>query len=196
MRHSPIRCSLPKRVRSQAPFLRRRYPASPVLRACPPPHSARPVPRGFPVGVSPPPLGLPVLRRTSLYIHAVASTGPLGARVAVFFQRRRPSPANHRVGSRIAVFEACSASLRVTAADRLATLYTGFGISLPNRLKQPLSGGTFTHWIRAFSRRTDSFLLVPRPRVPPQPGYKRNGRRKLCQGTCRQQHSGSEETSL
>ena len=35
MRHSPDRCLLHKRIRSQAPFLRRRYPASLVLRACP-----------------------------------------------------------------------------------------------------------------------------------------------------------------
>ena len=111
LRHSPDRCPLRKHIRSQAPFLRRRYPASQVLRACPPPHSARTVPHGVPVGVSPPPLGLPVLRRISLYIHAVASTpaGPLDARVAGFFQRRRPSPAIRRVGSRISFFEACSA---------------------------------------------------------------------------------------
>ena len=67
LRHSPDLWSLPKRVRSQAPFLRRHYPASQVLRACPPPHTARPVPHGLPVGVSPPPLGLPVLRRIPLY---------------------------------------------------------------------------------------------------------------------------------
>ena len=108
LRHSPDRCPLRKHIRSQAPFLRRRYPASQVLRACPPPHSARTVPHGVPVGVSPPPLGLPVLRRISLYIHAVASTpaGPLDARVAGFFQRRRPS-AIRRVAPALA--EACSA---------------------------------------------------------------------------------------
>ena len=111
MRHSPDRCLLHKRIRSQAPFLRQRYPASSVLRACPPPHTARPAPHGSPVGASPPPLGLPVLRRISLYMHAVANTpaGPLDARVAFFFQRRRPSPIHRRVGSRITFFEACSA---------------------------------------------------------------------------------------
>ena len=51
LRHSPDRCPLHKHIRSQAPFLRRRYPASQVLRACPPPHTARPVPHGRPVGV-------------------------------------------------------------------------------------------------------------------------------------------------
>ena len=174
MRHSPIRCSLPKRVRSQAPFLRRRYPASPVLRACPPPHSARPVPRGFPVGVSPPPLGLPVLRRTSLYIHAVASTpaGPLGARVAVFFQRRRPSPANHRVGSRIAVFEACSAFTARYGLHTRGVALRPFTpeaseISLPTSpLRLLPTEATLVGWdfhplkIRAFSRRTISRQLT------------------------------------
>ena len=175
LRHSPIRCSLPKRVRSQAPFLRRRYPASPVLRACPPPHSARPVPRGFPVGVSPPPLGLPVLRRTSLYIHAVASTpaGPLGARVAVFFQRRRPSPANHRVGSRIAVFEACSAFTARYGLHTRGVALRPFTpeaseISLPTSpLRLLPTEATLVGWdfhplkIRAFSRRTVSHQLKP-----------------------------------
>ena len=174
LRHSPIRCSLPKRVRSQAPFLRRHYPASLVLRACPPPQTARPVPHGFPVGVSPPPLGLPVLRRTSLYIHAVASTpaGPLGARVAVFFQRRRPSPANHRVGSRIAVFEACSAFTARYGLHTRGVALRPFTpeaseISLPTSpLRLLPTEATLVGWdfhplkIRAFSRRT----LSPQPK--------------------------------
>ena len=173
LRHSPIRCSLPKRVRSQAPFLRRHYPASLVLRACPPPQTARPVPHGFPVGVSPPPLGLPVLRRTSLYIHAVASTpaGPLGARVAVFFQRRRPSPANHRVGSRIAVFEACSAFTARYGLHTRGVALRPFTpeaseISLPTSpLRLLPTEATLVGWdfhplkIRAFSRRTISGQL-------------------------------------
>ena len=86
MRHSPDLCSLPKRVRSQAPFLRRHYPASRVLRACPPPHTARPGPRGLPVGEPPPPPGLPVLRPSSSSLRATATTPaePVGACVAHF----------------------------------------------------------------------------------------------------------------
>ena len=47
---SPGTWLLPQRTRSQAPSLHRRYPASLVLRACPPPQTAGPVPRGRPVG--------------------------------------------------------------------------------------------------------------------------------------------------
>jgi hypothetical protein len=47
--HSPDSPPLPDRSRSQAPSLHRHYPASSVLRACPSPHTARPVPRGRPV---------------------------------------------------------------------------------------------------------------------------------------------------
>src|SRR6476620_5023359 len=56
-----------KRARSQAPFLHRHYPASTVVRACPPPHTAEPAPHG--VLVESPDLstlGLPVFRRLPL----------------------------------------------------------------------------------------------------------------------------------
>ena len=65
---------------TKAPSLDRNYPASTVLRASPPPPSARPVPRGSPVGGHiPPPRGFPVLRWISVCRHAASSTpaGPL-----------------------------------------------------------------------------------------------------------------------
>ena len=108
LRHSPDLCSLPKRVRSQAPSLHRHYPASQVLRASPPPHTARPGPRRLPVGKSPPPLGLPVLHRISLYTcRRHYPGGTVGCSRCSLPQRRRPSPKFRRVGSRIALFEAC-----------------------------------------------------------------------------------------
>ena len=57
----------PNRVKSKAPSLHRHYPASTVLRASPPPHTARPVSRELPVDdeLPPPPLGFPVLRMLS-----------------------------------------------------------------------------------------------------------------------------------
>ena len=48
---------------------------STVLRASPPPHAARPIPRGRPVeGHAPSPHGFPVLRSISVYRHAVVNT--------------------------------------------------------------------------------------------------------------------------
>ena len=64
-----------KRARSQAPFLHRHYPASTVVRACPPPHTAEPAPHGVLVeshDLSP--LGLPVFRSISSSRHADANT--------------------------------------------------------------------------------------------------------------------------
>ena len=71
-----------KRARSQAPFLHRHYPASTVVRACPPPHTAEPAPHGVLVeshDLSP--LGLPVFRSISSSRHAdaITPTEPLGA---------------------------------------------------------------------------------------------------------------------
>jgi hypothetical protein len=71
-----------ERARSQAPSLRRHYPASSVLRACPPPHTAEPAPHGVLVesrDLSP--LGLPVFRSISSSRHAdaITPTEPLGA---------------------------------------------------------------------------------------------------------------------
>ena len=170
LRHSPDRCPLRKHIRSQAPFLRRRYPASQVLRACPPPHSARTVPHGVPVGVSPPPLGLPVLRRISLYIHAVASTpaGPLDARVAGFSNDGGLPRLSGGSAPALAFSRPAQRSLRVTACilagspcDPLHRRLRRFRYlrhrSGCYRLKQPLSGWEFHPLkIRAFSRRTDS----------------------------------------
>ena len=71
---------------TKAPSLRRSYPASPLLRAYPPPCPARPVPRGRPVGACTPPPGLPVLPLLPSCAHAAVSTPaePAGARVTRF----------------------------------------------------------------------------------------------------------------
>ncbi len=77
----PAPCPFRRRARSEAPFLHQRYPVSTVLRTPPPPHTARPVPRGSPVeSHTLPPLGLSVLLVVSSSTHAVATTpvGPVG----------------------------------------------------------------------------------------------------------------------
>ena len=92
-------------------------------------------------------------------MHAAASTpaGPSGCARCSLPQRRRPSPAEHRVGSRIAVFEACSAfhsrfSLHTRGVALRPFSPEASEISLPTscsgcfRLEQHLSGGTLTHW--------------------------------------------------
>jgi len=71
---------LPLRARSQVPSLHGRYPASAVIRTCPTPHTAGPVPRGRPVGSNTHRLGSPVFASISLYRHAVAYT-PVGPQV-------------------------------------------------------------------------------------------------------------------
>ena len=166
-RHSPDLCSLPKRVRSQAPFLRRHYPASRVLRACPPPHTARPGPRGLPVGEPPPPLGLPVLRRISLYTcRRHYPGGIVGCSRCSLPQRQRPSPKSRRVGSPHYLFRGL---LSVHTRYGLHTRRVALRPSTPEALKislptSPLrllpTGATVVGWdlhplkIRAFSRRT------------------------------------------
>ena len=109
--HSPDSWLLPERSRSQAPFLHRHYPVSSVLRACPPPHTARPVPRGHPVGCSPTAgvsrvaCALPVQTCRRPYPGGTAG----GIKLLPWNLRPRPSPSPWRVGSHISSFEACSA---------------------------------------------------------------------------------------
>ncbi len=86
-RQSPsVLSSFLHRSRTEAPSLHRHDPASPVLRASPPPCPARPVPRGMPVGTCTPPTGLPVLPPSPSGTHAAANTPAEtpGARVARF----------------------------------------------------------------------------------------------------------------
>ena len=105
-----------------------------------------------------------MLLPVSLCVHAVATT-PTGSAgcFAHLAQRQRPSPNLRRVGSRIALFEACSAFTRVTACTLAkspkATLYTeGFGCfvtsttapiatgksdSCPAGIRTPLKTGAF-----------------------------------------------------
>jgi hypothetical protein len=78
--------------------------------------------------------------------------------VAHLVQERRPSPKLRRVGSRITLFEACSAFTRVSACllarSPKATLYTeGFGrfvtsttAPIATGWSDQLPGGIRTHW--------------------------------------------------
>ena len=130
MHHSPDSYSLPKRVRSQAPFLLRNYPVSQVLRACPPPHTAQPGPRGLPVGELPPPLGFPVFRRIAF----VCMLSPLPrrdpwVRASLSFPNDGGLPRNAGGSAPTLPFSRpAQRSLTLRPAyspSRLATLYTG-----------------------------------------------------------------------
>jgi hypothetical protein len=159
--YPPFPASCPYRVhRGRTPQPTRRYPrlwigrpssgrprdlnppdqdaAQHTLRACPPPQTARPGPRGRPVGVSlPAEWGFPCctsfpcidmpspLPRWDLWIESLAMKGsrPFG-----IHQRRRPSPSRGRVGSHVGTFGACSVFTHVTAC-RLAAPQDGTSVS-------------------------------------------------------------------
>src|SRR5947207_5409278 len=63
---------------TEAPFLRRSYPVSSVLRTSPPPHTARPVSRELPVDPYRDPAGASRVASGLLCLHAVALT-PAGS---------------------------------------------------------------------------------------------------------------------
>ena len=102
---------------TEAPSLHRNYPASSVVRAFPPSHTARPVSHELPVDPYCDPRWdfpcyvwspLPTCRRQYPgRSHGICSLVP--------FHSLRPSPKPGRVGSCISLFEACSAFTHVTA---------------------------------------------------------------------------------
>ena len=107
-----MRCS-----RTEAPSLRRRYPVSPVLRASPPPCTARPDPRGLSVGACHATARASRVASIPLF-HACRRHYPGG--IGRCLRRSLPDPCQPsssigRVGFRINRFEACSAFARATA---------------------------------------------------------------------------------
>ena len=106
-----MRCS-----RTEAPSLHRRYPASPVLRASPPPCSARPDPRGLSVGACHATGRASRVAAIPLF-HACRRQYPGGnGRCSVArFRPLAAFPVWQAVDSRIAGFEAFSAFARATA---------------------------------------------------------------------------------
>ena len=96
---------------------RRHYPASPVLRASPPPSPARPDPRGLSVGACHATGRASRVASIPLF-HACRRHYPGGAGRCMCRSlpgRWQPSPYLRRVGLRVTRFEACSAFTRVAA---------------------------------------------------------------------------------
>ena len=139
-----MRCS-----RTEVPSLRRRYPASSVIRTSPPPCPARPDPHGLSVDAYVATGRASRVASTPLF-HACRRHYPGGA--GRCWRRSlpdpwQPSPLNRRVGFRAIGFEACSAFTRVAARmvtePPEATLAIGVlqTMSLP-----PSSAPTVTGW--------------------------------------------------
>ena len=105
-RHSRDPSPFGHRSSPEAPSLHRHYPASPVLRASPPPCRPASPSRGPGSVRASPPTGLPMLLPPSPSMRADVTTPAVqrGARVARFPLRLRPSPFLRWVGPRIARF--------------------------------------------------------------------------------------------
>jgi hypothetical protein len=102
---------------TKAPSLRRHYPASSVLRAFPPPHTARPVSRELPVDrYHDHRWGFPCCLWSPLRTCHRHYPGRFnGACSLVCLHCQRPSPCNSKVGSCNCFFGACSAFTHVMA---------------------------------------------------------------------------------
>ena len=139
-----MRCS-----RTEAPSLHRRYPASPVIRASPPPCPTRPDPHGLSVGsyvatgrvsrVASTPL-FPACRR-----HYPGGAGRCWRRSLP--DPWQPSPLNRRVGFRVIGFEACTAFRILRPAWSLNRPRRPFAIEVLQTMSLPPSSApTVTGW--------------------------------------------------
>ena len=152
--------SFPYHSQSQAPSLNRHYPASPVLRACPPPCRPDLPLAGVRLACAHHRQGFPCCH----VFHLASMPAPLprrersGACVACFPNRHRPSPNFRRVGSHIAFIEACSAFTHVPACllaepPKAALRHQGASVYIVTSVNRPgcyqpkrqLLGGIRTH---------------------------------------------------
>ena len=175
-----MRCS-----RTKAPSLHRRYPASPVLRASPPPCSARPDPRGLSVGACHATGRASRVASIPLF-HTCCRHYPGGTRSVLSSLASRPLPAfpvlragrlPHHFVSRparrsLALQPAWSLSrprrpVSSECFERCRYLHHPLrllpaGATVAGRDSHPLGNG-------ALSRRTVAAVIGRPPRVPPRP---------------------------
>ena len=116
MANPSVLCRFLRWPSTEAPFLYQHYPASLVIWASPPPHTAQPDSHESPVDPVAITAGVSRVASGPRCLHAVAITpaGPMNL-FAQPVRRRRPSPISGRVDSCVVCFEACSAFTRVTA---------------------------------------------------------------------------------
>ena len=143
-----------KRARSQAPFLHRHYPASTVVRACPPPQTAEPAPHGVlveshdlsPLGASRVPVDLLFQACRRHYPDGTAGC------CRCLAQRHRPSPKLRRVGFRHIPFRG------------LLGVHSRFGLPVRSITQGDLYQSTSTHVV------TSCAALVASGRATDWPG--------------------------
>ena len=158
-----LRCLLRPSL-TEAPSLRRSYPASSVLRTSPPPHTARPVSRELPVdpyrdhrwGFP----GFVWSPMRTCHRHYPGRSDEVCS--LVYLHRLRPSLCNSQVGSCNCFFGACSAFTHVMActlaespstlsiessdsfvASAAASIATGWSGPVPGRELHPLKSSAF-----------------------------------------------------
>ena len=168
-----VLCCLLRPSLTEAPSLRRSYPASTVVRTSPPPHTARPVSRELPVDPYRDPAGASRVASGLLCLHAVAIT-PAGSMKlvrssvsidcglpcdkarsapAIVFSR----PAQRSLALRPARSPSRQATLYTEGSDSFvasaaASVATGWSETVPGREFHPLKSS-------AFSRRTLSSTI-------------------------------------
>ena len=155
-------------AKSQAPSLHRHYPASSVVRACPPPQTAEPAPHGVLVeshDLSP--LGLPVFRFDLLF-QACRRHYPDGIAgcCRCLAQRHRPSPQLRWVGFRHMSFRG------------LLGVHSRFGLPVCSITQGDLYQSTSTHLLPPASP-----WLLPAERPIGRMGFAPTGDRRLSRRT-------------
>ena len=133
-----------KALKTEAPLLHRHYPASPLVRASPPPLTAQPVPRGLLVESSElPPCWVSRVAAGLRCAHVLTNTPAIRTRCSLRSLPApcQPSPCFNRVGVRIALFEACSVFTHIrtcSLADSLARAFD-IGSFARRRCQRPAS---------------------------------------------------------
>src|SRR5271166_3295629 len=153
---------------TEAPFLHRRYPASAVLRASPPPQSAQPDSHESPVDPAAITAGVSRVASDPRCLHAVATTpaGPMnpvrsyrsiGGGLPRKCDGSAPALTVSRPAQRsLALRPACSPSRHATlCTEGFSGFVTSTTASIVTGLNEPVPGRDFHPlWTSAFSRRT------------------------------------------
>src|ERR1700719_1729463 len=156
-------CRFSRSPSTEAPTLHRRYPASLVLRASPPPHTAQPDSHELPVDAFAITAGASRVASGPPCLHAVANTPagpmkPVRSYCSIGVDLPRPkggsAPASpvSRPAHRVAFATLCTEGFSGFVTSTTASVVTGRNEPVPGRDFHPL-------WTSAFSRRTFGLRL-------------------------------------